>query len=359
MNISFFGSSLVSAYWNGAATYYRGLIRALDRRGHRITFYESDAYERQQHRDIDDPPWCRVVVYPATAEGVDGALAAARGSEVVVKASGVGEVDTILEEAVLKHKDDGACVVYWDVDAPATLDRMLADPDDPFRALVPEYALVFTYGGGDRVVQAYEQFGARACVPVYNAMDPDTHFPVAPDPRFEATLGLMANRLPDREERVHEFFVSAAARLPSTQFVLGGNGWNAEELPPNIRCAGHVYTCDHNAFNCSPLTVLNINRSSMAAYGHSPATRVFEAAGAGACLITDAWDGVESFLEPGREWLVAESGEAVAALVMDLTADEARGIGDAARARVLREHTYEQRAAVVDRALSEVGLCRL
>ena len=43
LEIAFFGSSLVSAYWNGAATYYRGVIRALHARGHRVTFYEPDA----------------------------------------------------------------------------------------------------------------------------------------------------------------------------------------------------------------------------------------------------------------------------------------------------------------------------
>jgi spore maturation protein CgeB len=56
MSIAFFGSSLVSAYWNGAATYYRGIIRALHARGHRITFYEPNAKDRQKHRDIPDPP---------------------------------------------------------------------------------------------------------------------------------------------------------------------------------------------------------------------------------------------------------------------------------------------------------------
>ena len=64
--IAFFGSSLVSAYWNGAATYYRGIIRALHDRGYAVTFYEPDAYERQAHRDIDDPDWATVVVYPGT-----------------------------------------------------------------------------------------------------------------------------------------------------------------------------------------------------------------------------------------------------------------------------------------------------
>ena len=63
LKIAFFGSSLVSAYWNGAATYYRGIIKELHGKGHRVTFYEPDAYERQKHRDLPDPDWAEVVVY--------------------------------------------------------------------------------------------------------------------------------------------------------------------------------------------------------------------------------------------------------------------------------------------------------
>src|SRR5918999_3112957 len=155
MNIAFFGSSLVSAYWNGAATYYRGLLRAMHERGHEVTFYEPDAYERQAHRDIDDPPYAKVVVYSARSEAdAVGALRQARGSDLVVKASGVGVFDTLLEEAVLEERSAGAIVAYWDVDAAATLERMEKDPADPFRPLVSEYDVIFTYGGGDGVVES-------------------------------------------------------------------------------------------------------------------------------------------------------------------------------------------------------------
>ena len=352
LNIAFFGSSLVSAYWNGAATYYRGILRELAARGHRITFYEPDAFERQQHRDIPDPEWARVVVYPATDEGVSRAIEDARGADLVVKASGVGVFDELLEAAVLDIRRPGGLAAFWDVDAPATLDRMESDANDPFRALVPRYDIIFTYGGGDPVVQAYRRFGARDCVPVYNALDPTTHHPVPPDPRFAGDLGFLGNRLPDREARVEEFFLATAARLPERRFLLGGSGWGDKPMPPNVEYLGHVYTRDHNAFNCTPLAVLNINRESMARYGFSPPTRVFEAAGAGACLITDAWEGIELFLEPEWEVLVARSGEEVAELLRGLTPDRARQIGQAALRRILSEHTYAHRAAQVETVLS-------
>jgi spore maturation protein CgeB len=351
--IAFFGSSLVSAYWNGAATYYRGVIRALAERGFAVTFYEPDAYDRQQHRDIPDPEWASVVVYPADEAGVGNALQQARAADVVVKASGVGVFDELLEEAVLDAKRPGATAIFWDVDAPATLERLSRNPADPFRALVSRYDMVLTYGGGDPVVDGYLSVGARECVPIYNALDPSTHFPESADPRFGADLGFLGNRLPDREARVEQFFLRAAEHSPSSTFVLGGNGWGDKPLPRNVRYVGHVYTRDHNAFNCTPRAVLNISRDSMAKCGFSPATRVFEAAGAGACLVTDAWKGIEMFLEPGREVLVARDGAEVADQLDRLTLGRAIEIGRAARRRVLSAHTYAQRAAQVDALLDQ------
>jgi spore maturation protein CgeB len=351
LNIAFFGSSLVSAYWNGAATYYRGIIRALAQRGHRVTFYEPDAYERQQHRDIENPEWAQVVVFPATKEAALRAIEDARGADLVVKASGVGVFDDVLEAAVLDLKSTHTWVAFWDVDAPATLERMIAHPDDSFRALIPHYDLILTYGGGDPVIAAYDSLDAQVCIPIYNALDPHTHFPVGPDPRFAADLAFLGNRLPDRERRVEDFFLKAAEALPQRKFVLGGSGWEDKAIPPNVRCLGHVFTWDHNALNCSPRAVLNINRESMAAYGFSPPTRVFEAAGAGACLITDAWEGVSLFLEPETEVLVAADGGAVAAHLESLDPHRAAAIGAAARKRILCAHTYAHRAEQLEAVL--------
>jgi spore maturation protein CgeB len=352
LKIAFFGSSLVSAYWNGAATYYRGIIRALSERGHRVTFFEPDAFERQQHRDIEDPDWAKVVVYPANEKCVMHAIEAARGVDLVIKASGVGVMDELLEESVLELQTSQTLVAFWDVDAPATLDRVYSNSRDPFRSVIPRYDLVLTYGGGKPVCDAYAALGARECVPVYNALDPHTHYPVAPDPRFESDLGFLGNRLPDREKRVEEFFLNAATQTPGKSFLLGGSGWADKAMSQNVRYAGHVYTRDHNAFNCSAKAVLNVNRESMARYGFSPPTRVFEAAGAGACLITDAWVGIEQFLEPGEEVLVAESGRDVAEILSALTPRRAASIGRAALRRVLSEHTYAHRAVEVERAIA-------
>ncbi|HEX8583301.1 MAG TPA: glycosyltransferase [Allosphingosinicella sp.] len=353
MKIAFYGSSLLSSYWNGAATYYRGLLRDLASRGWDVTFYEPDAFERQQHRDIDPPEWARSVVYDATPEALHRVLQEARQADIVVKANGVGVFDTELLEGIIEHSRDDALRIFWDVDAAATLEEMRADESHVVRRTLSSLDMVLTYGGGPPVVNAYEGFGARRCIPVYNALDPTTHHPVPADPAFASDLAFLGNRLPDREARVEEFFLRAAAACPDRSFLIGGNGWETKGMPANVRHMGHVYTHQHNAFNCTPLAVLNVARDSMANIGFSPATRVFEAAGAAACLITDAWEGIEQFLKPDEEVLVARDGQDVADHLAALTPERARAIGQAALKRTLAENTYAHRGEQVDAIFRE------
>lgn len=350
MRIFVFGSSITSAYWNGAATYYRGIYRNLADLGHEVTFAEPDIYQRQQHRDVSEIEYANVIVYQ-TPRDIKELIDIAGTADLVIKHSGVGADDVELERLVLECRNKGRLVAFWDVDAPATLARIANDPSDPFRALIPRYDFVFTYGGGPEVVRQYLRFGAQNCHPVYNALEPDTHFPVAPDSSLACDLVFVGNRLPDREKRVEQFFLRAAELAPDLHFSLGGEGWKDKSVPPNVGKVGHVGTSAHNVVNCSARMVLNINRDSMADVGFSPPTRVFEAAGAGACLITDHWLGIEKFFTPGKEILVASSAEEIVKLLRSTSAQTAKRVGGAMRARALREHTYALRAGMVDAIL--------
>jgi spore maturation protein CgeB len=350
MKIFVFGSSLTSSYWNGAATYYRGIYKNLHRLGHEITFAEPDVYKRQQNRDCASFDYANVRVYETPRE-LNTVLAEASTADLIIKHSGVGADDELLEAEVLNCRTVRTRALFWDVDAPATLARVEENPRDPFRALIPQYDFIFTYGGGEPVVEHYLTRGAGNCTPIYNALDPDTHHPVPPDPSLQCDLVFVGNRLPDRESRVEQFLLRAAELAPEMLFILGGEGWGSKRLPKNVRYLGHVGTASHNVINCSARMVLNINRESMAKVGFSPPTRVFEAAGAGACLITDAWLGVEQFFEPGHEVLVATSAEDIGRYLRDISAPQADAIGVAMRARALRDHTYEIRAREVDQIL--------
>lgn len=342
MKIFAFGSSITSSYWNGAATYYRGCYKYLARLGHEITFAEPDAYGRQKHRDSDDVSYVTSLVYQP-GQGIDLMMEAASDADIVVKHSGIGVDDAVLERRLLELQQYSA-ITFWDVDAPATLARMSADAADPFRAFMPQYDAVLTYGGGPVCRDGYLGFGARAYFSMYNGLDPETHFPVPPDPLLACDVAFLGNRLPDREARVEELFFHAAELDPSSKFLLGGEGWTGKSMPPNVRYIGHVPTADHNLVNCSAGMVMNINRASMARSGFSPPTRIFEVAGAGTCLLCDEWPGIDDCFEPGSEILVVSTAQDVVNALSRYDDRARHTVGSAFHKRALRDHTYAQRA---------------
>ncbi len=350
MNIFVFGSSLTSTYWNGAATYYRGIYKYLNRLGYRITFAEPAIYGRQNHKDISDIDYAEVRIYQSP-DDIPELIHHAAQAQIVIKHSGVGAEDELLERGVLTCRSPETKVIFWDVDAPATLARVEANLSDPFRGLVPQYDAVFTYGGGPGVAAHYDRLGARLCMPIYNALDSETHHPVPADAELACDLAFVGHRLPDRESRVEDFFLRAASMAPDFSFVLGGEGWGEKKLPRNVRWIGHVGSDRHNLVNCSARMVLNINRDSMAKTGFSPPTRIFEAAGAGACVTTDEWQGIERFFTPGTEILIARTARDVVNHLKRLSTVEASRIGFAMLKRALAEHTYETRACEVHAAL--------
>ncbi len=371
MKIYAFGSSLVSSYWNGAATYYRGCYKYLARLGYDITFAEPDAYGRQTHKDDVDLTFAKLVTYkPVGGEGDFGhgpdydtlptlaeVFEEARKADVVVKHSGIG-VDDALTESLILEAQPRALAVYWDVDSPATLARMDADPNDSFRAVVPRLDAVFSYGGGPVCKEGFERYRAKKYLQAYNGLDPETHHPVEPDAKYACDLAFLGNRLPDREARVEELFLRAAELAPEQQFLLGGEGWGDKPMPPNVRYIGHVPTAQHNVLNCSARTVLNINRASMANSGFSPPTRVFEAAGAAACMLCDEWPGLDDCFQPDEEILVVRNAGDVVRQLRTHNAAATKRIGQAFYTRALRDHTYAQRAAQADAAIREMMASR-
>src|SRR5436190_16876161 len=193
MRIDFFGTSLVSGYGNGAATYCRGILHALANRGHTVRFYEPVDEERLMHRDILDPPWAQVIRFAPDGEGVEAALDAAAGADLIVKTSSIGIFDGLLDAAVPRATSARTLSIYWDLDPATTLAQTQADPNHPLRAQLPWYDLVLVRYGGDAVMEAFETLGARECFPVYNALDPDVHYRVGPDADAASALAYFAH----------------------------------------------------------------------------------------------------------------------------------------------------------------------
>ena len=315
MRIAFYGSSLLSSYWNGAATYYRGLLSDLGRRGHAITFYEPDAFDRQKHRDIDPPPYAEVQGLPR--DGRSGPRRDRRGGAGGRGGQGLGRRRLRRRAARgrrrrLAARGDPHLLGRGRPRHPRRAARERR-PRAPPRAPRPRpRPHLRRRAAGGRGLRRLRRPPLRA----------DLQRPRPRDPPSRAGRGSLSrrpvlSRQPPSRPRGPGRAVLPGARRPASgrSFLLGGNGWETKAMPPNVRHLGHVGTREHNGFNASPLAVLNIARDSMAATGFSPATRVFEAAGAGACLLTDAWVGLELFLAEGTEVLVARDGRDVADLV--------------------------------------------
>jgi spore maturation protein CgeB len=217
---------------------------------------------------------------------------------------------------------------------------------------VPLFEVYFSFTGGPALRELETRWHARRAETLYCGVDPRLYQPVADDTRFACSLGYMGTYAADRQARVESMFIGTARARPDERFVLAGPQYPPMDLPPNVRHEVHLYPRDHAAFYSSNTATLNLTRAAMRRYGWSPASRLFEAAACGACIISDTWPGLERVLEPGQEVLLADSPADVAAHLEALTPLRRAAIGRAARARVLREHTFARRAEQVDAAIS-------
>jgi spore maturation protein CgeB len=358
MEIAFFGSTLISSHGSGASAYYREIMRQSHRLGHRVTLYEPAPFEppaaldRRTQPGREDSPWARVVAYSvANVEGVLSCLEAATRADLVIKVGGMGVFDRLLGDGVAGIRNERTMTAFWDADPSGTLDRLRGDSADPLLPLIPKFDLILTRGGGEPAASAYRNLGARVCMPIHNAFDPEAHHPVPPDRRFAGDAAYLGDRLADQEARMDEFYFKSAEQCRGTKFLLGGSGWESRLLPMNVRFLGNLDSRDRNALNSTPKAVIHVHRDPTALRDYSPPMRIFAAAGAGACILTDHRDGLGLFLEPAREILVARNGNEMAGLLKGLGRKRAADIGAAALRRVLAEHTYAHRARQLDTLL--------
>jgi len=349
MKIFAFGSSIDSCYRDSGAAYYRGCYKYLARRGHEVVFAEPDAYGRRKRRDSSGVSYVESLMY-RPGRGIDAMLRRALLADVVIKHSGLGVDDELLEQRVLECCRQSV-LIFWDADPSATIIRMKANPRDPFLRAVPRYDAVFTYGGGPESSSDYLKIGARSCYSIHHGVDSETHYPVEPDPGLKCDLAFLGNRSPERESRVDELFFKAAKLAPEKDFLLGGEGWEGKEAPMNVRWIGHVPASEHNRINCSAGMVINISRSSIAERGYAPPNRIFEAAGAAACMLSDEWPGLKEFFDPGREIFVVRSAEDVAAALRSFDRSMRWRAGTAFFAAAMQRHTYGIRARQAEEAI--------
>ncbi len=342
MKLVVFGLTISSSWGNGHATLWRGLVRALGRQGHRVVFFERDLPYYASNRDVFELPAGRLVLYDQWEAVRREAVRELADADVAIVTSYCP--DAIAASEVLLSSR--AVTVFYDLDTPVTLARLAGGDAVPYigpRGLA-DYDLVLSYTGGAALDRLQQRLGARLVAPLYGHVDPEVHRPVAPQPHYRADLSYLGTYSADRQEALQALFIAPARLRGERRFVLGGAQY-PQQFPwfDNMFFVRHLPPDEHPAFFCSSRLTLNVTRRPMAEMGWCPSGRLFEAAACGTAIVSDRWEGIDTFFSPGDEILTADgTADVLAALDRD-DADICR-IAAAARERVLAEHTSQRRA---------------
>lgn len=343
MNIVVFGLAVSSSWGNGHATLWRGLSAALAKLGHKVVFFEKDTPYYASTRDLDFLPGGELIIYSNWEDIQPAARKQLKNADVGVVTSYCPDALTA-SDLILDSNVAVSC--FYDLDSPITLDRLKRHQPVPYlgpRGL-RDFDLTLSYAGGPALDKLQSELGARAVAPLYGSVDPSVHSPVPPSHNYQADLSYLGTWAQDRQARLEALLVEPAKLLPEKTFLIGGSMYD-DSFPwrPNILLKSHVPASDHPSFYCSSTLSLNVTRQAMADNGYCPSGRLFEAAACGAAILSDTWEGLDLFLSPGKEILIANNTEdAMAALQM--SAAGLAKIGKAARERVLEQHTADVRA---------------
>ncbi len=343
MKLVVFGLSVSSSWGNGHATLWRGLIRALSRLGHAVVFYERDVPYYAEHRDLPQLSDAELRLYSSWPEVLGTARRDVEDADVAIITSycpdGPAAAELVLSRSA-------GLRVFYDLDTPVTLERLRRGEVVsylPYTGL-GDFDLVLSYTGGAALEELGRRLGARRVVPLYGSVDPLVHYPVPSAAQYRADLSYLGTYAEDRQEALQRLFIEAARQRPECRFLIGG-----AQYPPafpwteNIYFVRHLPPAEHPAFYCSSRLTLNVTRAPMAEMGYCPSGRLFEAAACGAVVLSDWWPGLEDFFDPGSEILVAHTTDEVLS-ALELGPDRLAAVGQAARNRVLTDHTAERRA---------------
>jgi spore maturation protein CgeB len=345
MKLVVLGLSLSSSWGNGHATTYRALLRAFAARGHEITFLERDAPWYAAHRDLAEPGFCRLALYRDLAELESRFRGTVAEADAVIVGSYVPEgvaVGAWVQEVA------GGVVAFYDIDTPVTLAKLEAgDAEYLSPKLIPGYDVYLSFTGGPTLARLMGRYGSPAARALYCSVDAEAYRPLAAKRRWD--LSYLGTYSPDRQPMLERLLIEPARRAPQLRFCVAGPQYPAEiDWPANVERLEHVGPADHPAFYAASRYTLNVTRADMVAAGWSPSVRLFEAAACATPIVSDVWEGLDSLFEPGREIVLAESSQEVLDLLTRDDEPARLAMAEAARARILAEHTAEHRAAELE-----------
>ncbi len=351
MKITIFGLSITSSWGNGHATTFRALCQALHRRGHRIVFFEHNLEWYQNNRDLPHPDYCEVKIFENWKEILPAVRAELRDSDVAMVGSYFPDGIAALEEILASNVPIKA---FYDIDTPITVRNLHENgrADYLLKSHLPELDIYFSFTGGPMLQCLQDDLGAPFAVPLYCSVDPDKHRELSAEPGFACDMSYMGTYAPDRQPKIEELFCEPARRTPEKRFIVAGPQYPAHiDWPANVERIMHLNPRHHAQLYSSSRITLNVTRREMVLAGYSPSVRLFEAAACGAAIASDNWPGLETFLTPGREILLATGSDDIVRYLQNYDDSELRRIGRAARERVLAAHTSNVRAQEFEHAV--------
>jgi spore maturation protein CgeB len=346
------GLSITSSWGNGHATNFRGLQRALTRRGHDVLFLERDAPWYAAHRDLPSPPWGTTELYSSLPDLRDRFSERVADADVVLVGSYVPDGIEVGNWV----NDIARVAVFYDIDTPVTLGAVERGACEYIDAeLIARFDLYLSFTGGPMLRVIEQQYGSPQARAFYCLVDADAYVPAKTGLKWD--LGYLGTYSDDRQRALDELLIEPARQRPELRFVVAGSQYpDSIEWPANVERIDHLPPSRHPEFYCSQRFTLNVTRADMATAGWSPSVRLFEAAACAVPTISDRWDGIETFFTPRREILLAGAARDVLDVLDSTGTGHRDAIGHAARARVLAAHTAEHRAAELESHILDLDL---
>lgn len=349
LNCVFLGLSITSAWGNGHATTYRGLLKELWRRGHTVTFLERDVPWYADNREFSEAPYCTVLLYGSLDELRSRFKSLVERADIVVVGSYVPDGIAVGEWVTSTTK---GMAVFYDIDTPVTIANLLAGQCEYLsEELCRKYRLYFSFTGGPMLDFIEEKLGSPSARPLYCSVDPSLYYPEQQPAKWDiAYLGTYAA---DRQPALEELLLTVARQNPTRSFVVAGPLYPASiTWPANVERIEHLPASQHRAFYNSQKFALNLTRRDMVRMGYSPSVRLFEAAACGVPIVTDEWPGLDRFYNLHSEIVpVRSAGDLSGCLRM--SNDQRLSIAEKARVRTLRFHTAAVRAEQFESDVSE------
>lgn len=345
LDIVFLGLSITSSWGNGHATTYRALVKALAARGHRIAFLERDMPWYAANRDLPQPPYGETYLYHSRTDLDRRFSERIRQADLVVLGSFVPEGVAVARW--LLENTEGV-LAFYDIDTPVTLAKLTNGGCDYLTAdLIGQFHLYLSFTGGPLLQRLEAEFGARRARPLYCSVDPELYYPESLPSAYD--LGYLGTYSEDRQPGLERCLLQPARQWPAGRFAVVGPLYPAGvNWPANVHRIEHLPPSLHRSFYNEQRATLNLTRDAMKATGYAPSVRLFEAAACATPIISDRWEGLDTFFTPGKEILLSDNAEQTLHHLRELSPKALRAIGQAARQRVLAEHTADQRAAELE-----------